>query len=323
MSRYVEKKWRPPLILILGGSLMAILILPIYGAVFADFLTPMIGRRNAVYIVAVFAFIATLVLGWLLWRLILGPVQALAAKAEHIREGGAPTPLEHYGTPEIGELAQAVLDMAEVLQSREMAVRGYTDHVTHELKTPLTAIRGAAELLEGDESLSEEGRRMAKTIIGAEKRAERLLSAARQIAAARMPEHRGSVSLSEAAEGLKSKFPTLTIEVHSGQHVLPLAKSGLSVVLGHLAENSVECGGRRLVLQAGQDDDGLWMTVEDDGPGISTGNASQVFEPFFTTRRDMGGTGMGLAIVKTLLLAHGGQISLDEVDSGSRFRIRF
>ena len=65
---------------------------------------------------------------------------------------------------------------------------------------------------------------------------------------------------------------------------------------------------------------------EDDGrgrPGISTGNASQVFEPFFTTRRDMGGTGMGLAIVKTLLLAHGGQISLDEVDSGSRFRIRF
>ncbi|MEQ9056917.1 MAG: ATP-binding protein, partial [Roseovarius confluentis] len=91
----------------------------------------------------------------------------------------------------------------------------------------------------------------------------------------------------------------------------------------HLAENSVESGGRRLVLQAGQDDDGLWMTVEDDGPGISTGNASQVFEPFFTTRRDMGGTGMGLAIVKTLLLAHGGQISLDEVDSGSRFRIRF
>ena len=77
MSRYVEKKWRPPLILILGGSLMAILILPIYGAVFADLLTPMTGRRNAVYIVAVFAFIATLVLGWLLWRLILGPVQAL------------------------------------------------------------------------------------------------------------------------------------------------------------------------------------------------------------------------------------------------------
>ncbi len=323
MSRYVVKKWRPPLLLILGGSLMAILVMPIYGAVFADFLTPMTGRRNAVYIVAVFAFIATLVLGWLLWRLILAPVQALAAKAEHIREGGAPTPMDHYGTPEIGELAQAVLDMAEVLQSREMAVRGYTDHVTHELKTPLTAIRGAAELLEGDESLSDEARRMAKTIIGAEKRAERLLSAARQIAAARMPEHRGSVTLAEAVSGLKSKFPTIAIEVHAGHQVLPLARSGLGVVLLHLTENAVEAGARHLVLQGGHDDDGAWITVEDDGPGISPGNAAQIFEPFFTTRRDMGGTGMGLAIAKTLLLAHGGQISLDDVDRGTRFRIRF
>lgn len=323
MSRYVTKKWRPPLILILGGSLMAILVLPIYGALFADWLTPMVGRANAVYIVAVFAFIATLVLGWLLWRLILGPVQALATKAEYIREGGAPTPLDHYGTPEIGELAQAVLDMAEVLQSREMAVRGYTDHVTHELKTPLTAIRGAAELLEGEESLDEQARKMAQTIVRAEKRAERLLAAAREIAAARMPEHRGDVTLDEGAAGLKAKFPTAWIEVINGEQVLPLAKSGLDVVFVHLVENAIEAGAKTITLQAGQDDDGVWMTVADDGPGISSGNASQVFEPFFTTRRDMGGTGMGLAIAKTLLLAHGGQISLDETDSGTQFRIRF
>lgn len=302
---------------------MAILILPIYGAILADLLTPMTGRRNAVYIVAVGAFIATLVLGGLLWRLILAPVQALAARAEHIRGGGAPTPLDHYGTPEIGELAQAVLDMAEVLRAREMAVRGYTDHVTHELKTPLTAIRGAAELLEADESLSPEARRMAKTIVGAEKRAERLLAAARQIAAARMPEHRGSVRLENCVTGLRSRFQTLRIEVENGRQELPLAASGLIVVLAHIAENAVEAGARALTMEAGQDEDGIWMTVADDGPGISPGNSGLVFDPFFTTRRDMGGTGMGLAIVKTLLLAHGGQISLDEVEAGTKFRIRF
>ncbi|NNF92392.1 MAG: HAMP domain-containing protein, partial [Boseongicola sp.] len=266
MSRYVEKKWRPPLILILGGSLMAVLIMPIYGAVFADILTPVTGRRNAVLIVATGSFIATLVLGWLLWRLILAPVQALATKAEHIRGGGAPTPLDHYGTPEIGELGQAVLDMAEVLQSREMAVRGYTDHVTHELKTPLTAIRGAAELLEADETLSDEARRMAKTIVGAEKRAERLLSAARQIAAARMPEHRGSVALDDGAGDLARRFSGIRVEVENGQQNLPLARSGLSVVLGHIAENAVEAGAKTLTLRAGQDDDGAWLTVADDGP---------------------------------------------------------
>lgn len=310
--------------LILGGSLMAILILPIYGAVFADYLTQFVGRANAVYIVAAGAFIATLILGWLLWRLILAPVQALAAKAEHIREGGAPTSLEHYGTPEIGELAQAVLDMAEVLQSREMAVRGYTDHVTHELKTPLTAIRGAAELLESDETLSGEARRMAGMIVGAEKRAERLLSAARQIAAAREPEHRGSVTLAECAADLGRRFSGINVVVRDGYIELPLAKSGLEVVLAHIAENAVEAGAETLTLQAGQDDDGTWLTVADDGPGISAGNAAQVFEPFFTTRRDTGGTGMGLAIVQTLLLAHGGQITLDDsVEAGTLFRIRF
>ena len=308
--------------LILGGSLMAILVLPIYGAIFADFLTPMTGRANAVYIVAAMAFAATLVLGWLLWRLILAPVQALAAKAEYIRAGGAPTPLDHYGTPEIGELAQAVLDMAEVLQSREMAVRGYTDHVTHELKTPLTAIRGAAELLEGDDSLSEQARKMAETIVGAEKRAERLLSAARQIAAARIPEHRGDVTLAEGAASLRVRFQDVELKILSGDQVLPLAKSGLAVVLGHIVENAAEAGASTVTLDAGQDDDGAWLTVEDDGPGISEGNAAQVFEPFFTTRRDTGGTGMGLAIVKTLLLAHGGQIQLEDTEVGTKFRIR-
>ena len=128
--------------LVLGGSLMAILVLPVYAALLADILTPLTGRRNAVFIVAAGSFLATLVLGLLLWRLILAPVQALAARAQAIRGGAAPEGLEHYGTPEIGELAQDVLDMADVLQSREMAVRSYTDHVTHELKTPLTAIRG-------------------------------------------------------------------------------------------------------------------------------------------------------------------------------------
>jgi signal transduction histidine kinase len=178
-------------------------------------------------------------------------------------------------------------------------------------------------LLEGDPALGDEARRMAKMIIGAEKRAERLLSAARQIAAARMPEHRGSVTLAEAAAGLKARFPTIRIELREGERVLPLAQSGLTVVLGHLAENAVEAGSKTLTLEAGQDEDGSWVTVSDDGPGISAGNATKVFEPFFTTRRDMGGTGMGLAIVHTLLLAHGGQIRLEDSDRGTRFHLRF
>ena len=311
--------------LVLGGSLLAILVLPIYAALVADILTPLTGRRNAVFIVAAGSFLATLVLGWLLWRLILSPVQALAAKAEAIRGGGAPDALDHYGTPEIGELAQAVLDMAEVLQSREMAVRGYTDHVTHELKTPLTAIRGAAELLEAEENLPKGTERLVASIAEAEKRAVKLLGAARSIAAARMPEHRGTTRLEDCVAPLEMRTQNLAIKVLNADEPLPLAQSGLDVVLGHIVENAEEAGATAVTLDSGKDDDGAWLTVSDNGPGISQGNQSQVFEPFFTTRRDSGGTGMGLAIVQTLLLAHGCRISLVEPDddTGTKFRIDF
>lgn len=324
MSRFVEPKWRPPLMLVLGGSLMAILVLPVYAALLADILTPLAGRRNAVFIVAAGSFLATLVLGLLLWRLILAPVQALAARAQEIRGGAVPEGLDHYGTPEIGELAQDVLDMAEVLQSREMAVRGYTDHVTHELKTPLTAIRGAAELLEQEE-LPDTARKLVGTIAGAEKRAVKLLGAARQIAAARMPEHRGTTTLRGCLSELRQRLHSTKLKVVNADAELPLAQSGLQVVLGHLAENAEEAGATLLTLDSGRNDDGPWMTVADNGPGISAGNQKQVFEPFFTTRRDSGGTGMGLAIVQTLLLAHGALIRLDEPDEagGTRFHVQF
>lgn len=324
MSRFVDNKWRPPLMLVLGGSLMAILVLPVYAALLADILTPLAGRRNAVFIVAAGSFLATLVLGLLLWRLILAPVQALAARAQEIRGGAVPEGLDHYGTPEIGELAQDVLDMAEVLQSREMAVRGYTDHVTHELKTPLTAIRGAAELLE-QEDLPDTAQKLVATIAGAEKRAVKLLGAARQIAAARMPEHRGTTTLTECVPALKRRLQKTKLEVLNANVELPLARSGLEVVLGHLAENAEEAGATVLTLDSGVSGDGPWMTVADNGPGISEGNQRQVFEPFFTTRRDSGGTGMGLAIVKTLLLAHGALIRLEEPGEagGTRFHVQF
>jgi signal transduction histidine kinase len=99
----------------------------------------------------------------------------------------------------------------------------------------------------------------------------------------------------------------------------------MEVVLGHLAENAEQAGATRLTFDSGRNDDGAWLRVSDNGPGISSGNQKQVFEPFFTTRRDSGGTGMGLAIVQTLLLAHGARITLEDAgeDGGSRFLIQF
>ena len=65
------------------------------------------------------------------------------------------------------------------------------------------------------------------------------------------------------------------------------------------------------------------MTLADDGNGISEGNRARVFEPFFTTRRAAGGTGMGLNIVRSAIEAAGGRITLEPSQSGAAFRIAF
>ena len=62
------------------------------------------------------------------------------------------------------------------------------------------------------------------------------------------------------------------------------------------------------------------MTVADDGEGVSPNNRTQIFDSFFTTRRDSGGTGMGLAIVRAMLDAHGGAIRLDRLRKGHGVR---
>jgi len=61
--------------------------------------------------------------------------------------------------------------------------------------------------------------------------------------------------------------------------------------------------------------------VEDDGPGVSPGNAARVFDPFFTTARDRGGTGLGHPIVRTLIAAHWGTIALVPSARGTAFQI--
>ncbi len=299
---------------------MAVFVLPLLGLAVAEGLAPAMGRFPASMLVGAGAGLATVVLGYLLWRLILSPVRALTRRAEAIRRGDDTPPLPRYGTPEVGELGQVVLDMAASLKAREMAVRGYADHVTHELKTPLSAIRGAAELLEADPYLSDEAKGLVATIRDAEGRAEDLLTAAQEVVRARVPEHRGEANVAEAIERLDLPAD-VEVELFGGRVPVPIADDGLALMLGHLMNNAVAAGATRVSISTADENDRHVLRFADNGTGISDGNAERVFDPFFTTRRAEGGTGMGLAIVRTLLHAHGADIALEQSGAGASFRI--
>jgi len=305
-------KWRPPLWLVLAGTLGVVLSLPIVGIFFVRYMWPVVGYRDAVWVAGFGALFATFILGWMLWRILLRPAIELRDRVAALKSGQAHAldPLDHYGTSDMLSLGQSFLDMGRTLQSREAVLRGYADHVTHELKSPITVVRGAAELLASDGLPAPERDRLIKRIEGAADRMTVLLDAQRSLAQAQEPAAPGNARLSDVAE-------TGGVEVLN-DGMVPLPEDTLRLVLDHLVGNSKAHGASR--IQVSYDD---VLVVQDDGPGISEGNKSRVFEPFFTTRRVDGGTGMGLAIVRRVLEAHGATIRLADSDAGARFEVQF
>ena len=318
--RRIVRKWRPSLGFVVGGALLGTLGLSFVGLVALRLTGPEIGFRLAAMLIAGVILAATLVLGWLLVRLILRPVTALAERAQALRRDpmARAEPLAHYGTRELRGLGEVILDMAGRLQAREATIRSYTDHVTHEMKTPLSAMRAAAELLEEAE-LAPEDRKLVAAIAKAGAQMERQLAALREAAAAREPGHRGWSRLDEVVPDLQAAHPGLRLEIAGGGVALPLAAGGLEIVLTQLLSNAAAAGAASVRLEAAPGR----LLVADDGPGISPGNRAHVFEPFFTTRRESGGTGMGLTIAANLLAANGATIRLVEADRGAAFEIGF
>ena len=324
MPERVSRKWRPGLGLVLGCTLAATLCLPFFGIGAVAYLcgsgsAPM-SCANATALVTVLVLVTTAYVGYVLWRILLRPITGLADRAERVKAGddSALTPLGHYGTREMGEMGQAILDMGRVLQGREAVLRSYADHVTHELKSPLTVLRGAAELLDSDDLPPEERRRLLTRIDEAADRMTALLDAQRALARAQEPFAAGSARLGPIVAELAADYPDLELELALDAEV-PLEPDGLRLVLGHLVGNAADHGAGKVRIMATPEH----LEVSDDGPGISPGNAARVFDPFFTTRRDSGGTGMGLPIVRRMLEAHGATIRLAEAETGARFVVEF
>jgi signal transduction histidine kinase len=317
MPGRIRQKWRPPLALVIGGTLAAVLGLPLLGIGYFRLAGNILGWGETSWLIACMAIISTAILGFLLWRLVLRPVYALTAHARAVRDGRTDAPLPaHFGTPEFTALAQAVDEMATTLQNREAGIRAYSDHVTHEMKSPLTSISAAAELLSGDIA-DEDCAPLLETIRTSSARMEALLNALRRLAAARAPLGNGPSDLRSLGEALKTRT-ALTILVENDGAV-PLDQDGALVVLEQLAQNSAAHGATSLTLGIS----GETLKISDDGAGIAAGDRGRVFDPFFTTRRDAGGTGMGLAIARAMLEASGASIVLVPSQKGASFEIGF
>jgi signal transduction histidine kinase len=272
--------------------------------------------------------VPTLLIGFLFHRTITEPMRELVERTDLIGKGDrdALRPLKRHGTSEFARLSQSFLGMAKRLNTRSSFISTFATHVSHELKSPLTSIQGAAELLRDDVDApamdDEDRRKFLDNIIADTDRLAKISGRLRDFARAENPVALGAAKLSASIAGLRSVFPTLDIRA-SGELDTPMriSEENAAIVLSNLADNAVRHGSSILDLSATRQGHLLSVKVSDNGEGVSPNNRTQIFDSFFTTRRESGGTGMGLAIVRAMLDAHGGAIRLLDSEQGTSFEL--
>ncbi len=284
------------------------------------------GERGKVGLAAIAILGGTLLIGLVFLRTVSRPIYALMERTKRIAAGDreAIRPLDHHGTREMAALSDAFLDMAEKLHARSDSIQTFATHVSHELKSPLTAIQGAAELLRDSGSAMDEGerRRFSNNIVTDAERLNLLVRRLLDLARAENLAPGGESTLAGAALALLPAEDRLAVRVEGGGDIrLRMSAENAAIVLANLIDNSARHGATLVSITAASADGKATILVSDDGAGISPSNRGRIFEPFFTTRRDAGGTGMGLGIVLALLKAHDGTIRLVDSERGTRFEI--
>lgn len=285
------------------------------------------GERWKVLLAAITVLGTTLLIAFVFVRTISRPIHHLIDRTARIAAGDrkALHPLKHHGTEEMAELAAAFLDMARKLQARSDTIKTFATHVSHELKSPLTAIQGAAELLRdaGDDMDQTTKTRFYDNIVADADRMTRLVRRLIELARAESITPTSVTSSLAEVMNMLEPSPLLSMQIDGGPDVrFRMSTENAAIVVANLVDNSLRHGAKRFLLSAMAADGSVTISATDDGVGVSPSNRARIFEPFFTTRRDTGGTGMGLGIVAALVKAHDGALHLVNTESGARFDIQ-
>lgn len=271
-----------------------------------------------------------MVMAGLIARGVTGPILTLSAATRRVAQGSGEVPrTPRTAAIEIRDLWADFRAMAEAIERRSGYLRDFAAAVSHEFKTPLAGITGAVELLQDHyETMSpQERKRFLDNIAGDAERLSQLVTRLLDLARADMatPEAGAATDLTEpirrAVDG--QIRPDFVVEVDAARDVPAVAAPATTVesVLTILLQNARQAGAGRAKIVAGVDGDKVALTVSDDGPGVPEADRERLFEPFFTSRRTSGGTGLGLPIARSLLEASHARIELVESGQGAAFRV--
>jgi two-component system OmpR family sensor kinase len=303
-----------------------------------------VGRLGGILLVAAVAAaaVAVAVSLWLVRRL-TRPLQAMERTARAIAGGDLDARVGLPGTDVDDELAavgRAIDTMAAELSRHRSLERAFLMSISHDLRTPLTSIRGYAEAVAEGAADDEASRRRAAVIIEAEaRRLERLVADLLELArldAREFSLHPGPVDAGEVARhaalalqpAAQEAGVRLVVGEVDGREPAAVAMADperLAQVVANLVENALKYAATTVEVGTHTVSGGraIEIAVADDGPGIDPDDLPRVFERLYTSRRQPGrnvGTGLGLAIVRELVTAMGGRVDVGPTaEGGTRF----
>ncbi len=274
---------------------------------------------------AIFLFLVAMTA--LLARTIVRPIEALSRATRALAEGrSADPPQPTLRVQEIDGLIHDFAAMATAIQARSHYLRDFAAALAHEFKTPLTGLSGAIELLQDHGATMSEGdrARFLANMADDTRRLSRLISRLLDLAKADLQRPNDAACdvrevLARIADGLSSA--TFRITYRLGGHPARGAIDGaaLETVLTTLLDNARAAAASEVHITVDQAGPRLQLTIADNGHGIAAADRPRIFEPFFTSKRESGGTGLGLPIARALVEGVGGSLDLVDASAGTQF----
>ncbi len=283
------------------------------------------------------AAIVAIILGVALARTITRPVQELTNAAQRMAKGELGHTVRVESRDEVGDLANAFNQMSSDLKRSDQVRRQMTADIAHELRNPLTVIGGYLDAMRvGD--LQPTPQRL-DAVYDEIQHLEHIVEDLRTLSladAGALVLNCQEVSLREILQRVANRFApqaaqkkiALQVSADSAMPLLQLDEARMTQVLDNLVSNALQHthAGGRITLAAEQNEDNIFLRVSDTGKGISPEDLPHVFERFYRGDRarpaEEGSSGLGLAIAKALVEAHGGKISVASVlGQGTTFMI--
>jgi signal transduction histidine kinase len=295
--------------------------------------------RRDIFLIYLVALAAALLLTTLLSRKLMEPIRELDRAAAEVARHNYDHRVLVRGEDEIGRLGQTFNAMCESIQSgreelirqeRLSAIARISTSIVHDLRNPLAAIYGGAEMLVDGELAQPQVKRLAQNIYQASRQIQNLLQELADVARGRS-EPPEICSLRDvvmgACEPLRGQAEERQIELRIDvpeDIEVPLARARMERVFANLVVNSMEainCKGT-IDIVASRNGKAVYVDVMDSGPGIPTSLGPRLFQPFASEgKRD--GIGLGLALSRQTVLNHGGDLwVVQDRASGAHFRMR-